>query len=135
MLPGRSDMATFNASTRHLRDRTPLHQMLPCIKRFLAFSLESSLTALRSPLFELPGIWPDSEFSEPLSAYHVITTFRTVHIRLSRTLTRSHPAAMIDEEKTAYKDASSTHVVEGEKGDAVFGEYKEGDVDYKSAGW
>jgi hypothetical protein len=43
---------------------------------------------------------------------------------------------MSDEEKHYdSKDASLTHVVEGGKGDAVFGEYKEGDVDYKSAGW
>lgn len=42
----------------------------------------------------------------------------------------------MDEEKQhTYKDPSSAHVVEGGKVDAVFGEYKEGDVDYTSAGW
>jgi hypothetical protein len=42
----------------------------------------------------------------------------------------------VDEEKLdTFKDVSSAQVVDGHQGDAVFGEYKEGDVNYKSAGW
>jgi len=77
-----------------------------------------------------------TQFSELVSPLIGLSYLPRLYIYDPHSLDRSSISSMNEEEKQyGSKDASFTNVVEGEKGDAVFGEYKEGDVNYKSAGW